>query len=203
METEDACDIYLSTTKDRCMSDMTDLDVGLPQLNTAVMETMFGGDKVSLYLEHNTTGDGLLHGESKGVKGFLPSLCVEKIPKFIDGSLVGKDMQDCINAFVIEHGEELLESLICDTIVGGASGGIGIPLCHSRGYKAIMGVVNHFLNSLVEQPLIDEMDKIEDAIASGAKKVFEWFDEKFHSDNKRCQWKKLYNKLGDTTMSIK
>jgi len=86
----------------------------------------------------------------------------------------GQCVQDCINGFIFEKGEGLLEQGACDYVTGGA----GSAFC-SKALPKILAPINDFVNKFIEKPIVEVADKIEDAVAGAAKKawsfVTHWF----------------------------
>ena len=81
-----------------------------------------------------------------------------------DQPLTGKDLQDCINEFLLEKGEDLLEQAACTYVTEGA----GAAFCDSYGFKAGQYVFNWVLNYVAEKPIVEVMDTLENAAVYGA-----------------------------------
>lgn len=86
----------------------------------------------------------------------------------------GQCVQDCINGFIFEKGEDLLEQGACDYVTGGA----GTAFC-SKVLPKILAPINDFVNKFIEKPIVEAADKVEDAVAGAAKKAWNFLTHWF------------------------
>jgi len=92
----------------------------------------------------------------------------------VHGNLTGQEVQDCINKCSFEYGEEQLEKWICDYATASFTGGLATFFCNSV-LGVILQPVNKFLNKFIEQPVINVVTKVEDAVQSIGSKIAHFF----------------------------
>lgn len=170
---ENACFQYVAVSSKFTDSQMQDDNSGVPQFGFATIMALFGGSQ-SLSQNWTSAGNKSLEGIPSCLKP-PPSACLGKIPALLNGSLTGKDLQDCANSALLECGEDVAEMALCTYLTAGA----GTAFCASNAGQAIFGFVNTFANHFIEKPIVAVADKLEDAAVSVAKKVSHWFSSLF------------------------
>jgi len=166
----DACEKYIYHSMNMTMADMQHETKGVPHFGSATIDAIYGGNMPGSPFHDSSRRLTLDDGNGKDW-GLVPKICKDVASDLTTGDMKGKMLQDCVNSFVIENGEALLEVWMCDALTGG----LGAALCHSKAFKAVTTVVNNFLNDFIEEPIIEVVDAIEDAVVSIAKKVGHWF----------------------------
>lgn len=129
---------------------LQNIETGVPALSSAISKVVYG-----------------LAGH-EGVNGH----CVSDV---LQQGITGRDLQNCVNEFIVTHGEFLLEQLACTSLTGG----VLAAFCSSSLFKAATGLVNSFANQYIERPIVHAMDFVEDSLAGIAKTCASWFSGLF------------------------
>ncbi len=132
---------------------------GFPSLSLGFVQGLFNST-TNCSSKATTSVNGSLHVSD------LPGLVCLGTKKLScpDTPLTGKDMQDCVNQFLLDQGEDLLEKAVCAYVTAGA----GAAFCESLAFKAGQYVFNKVLNYVIEKPIVEVMDSVEDAALSAA-----------------------------------
>lgn len=146
----DFCEAYIEVALSQPGSvtpdELADIENGVPHLSWAISRVVYNVD-----------------GEFNEINGCGAA--------DLKNGITGGVLQKCVNEFIIEHGEPVLEKAACVYL----SGGTLTPFCNSGLFKAAVGVVNNFANQYIEQPIVGFMDKVEDSLAGIAHKCASWF----------------------------
>jgi len=91
----------------------------------------------------------------------------------------GKDLQNCINECIIEIGTPMAEKYLCDAAVGYFSGGTATGLAKffcNHALSTVMEPINQFFEAHFEQPIVNIVDHVENAVASIGRAVTHFFN---------------------------
>ena len=170
----DDCEAYVSGSSQVTLAAMQDENTGVPQIGYAMIMSMYSRS-VPLHLSKNKTYMSQTRPAnwSHTLNCVSPLTCMTQvnIGKLAAGNLTGWDVNNCAIAIGIECGEDALEIAACTYLTAGA----GTALCKSKKGQAVFGVINSFVNKLIEKPIIEKVDSIEHGAIKAAKAVGHWF----------------------------
>lgn len=81
----------------------------------------------------------------------------------------GKCLRECIDSFIIEKGESVLEGALCVVLAGPES-----PFC-KKVLPMLMEPINHYINQKLEKIVIEKVDKTEQKVAKAVVKASKKF----------------------------
>lgn len=166
------CEAYVNASSTVTMSQMENTDTGFPRFGFAAIMALYSSP-------HTNTSEAARGEEAQGIpscfKGTPPDLCSASIPAILNGTLTGKDLQNCANAYLVQCSEDAIETGLCAFLTAGA----GSAFCASSTGQAVFGAINTFANHFIEKPIVEVADKIEDGAVSCVKKVAGWFGSLF------------------------
>jgi hypothetical protein len=162
LQSDADCEAYVNASSTVTMSQMEDTDTGFPRFGYAAIMALYSSPTAN-----NTAAQGI----PACWKGTPPDLCTASLPAILNGTLTGKDLQNCANAYLVQCSEDAIETGLCAYLTAGA----GTAFCASATGQAVFGAINTFANHFIEKPIVDVCDKIENGAVSCVKKVAGWF----------------------------
>lgn len=157
-DTEDACNSYLQSWE------------------SDVLQGLQGNVSGRLAVGDSDKTDFPTRGQIWSTAFGLMKNCVQVAEcEHIVQGMNGKEVQDCINKCMFEYGEEKLEQWACDCASETYTGGLADWFCNNA-LGVIMEPINKFINSYIEQPVIDACESVEDAVASAGHRIASFFN---------------------------
>lgn len=153
-ETEDACNSYLNSWKS-----------GGQRGNATGNLSASGSDKTPY------PSRGQVWSTTMGI--LKECIGVVECKDLVKG-MTGKEVQDCLTKCAFEYTEDKLEEWACDYASTQFTGGLADWFC-DNALGTIMQPINKFLNKYIEQPVVDVVEKVEDAVASVGRKIANFF----------------------------
>jgi hypothetical protein len=174
LQSDAACEAYVNASSTVTSPQMQDMDTGVPHFGYAAIMLFYSRNSLA-----NSTRNSLANSTSEGIpscfEGTPPSICTDSIPAILNGTLSGKDLQNCANAYLFECSEDAIETGLCAFLTAGA----GSAFCASPAGQAVFGVLNTFLNQYIEKPIVKIADSVEDGAVSCVKTAYHWFTSLF------------------------
>ena len=173
------CSTYVNASTQVTTPEMQDSDTGVPHFGYAATMLFYSASLAASdpnLLKSTPAGFNAIHvqGVPSCFKNLTtPSECKTGVAKIKTGTLTGKDLQNCGNAYAFQCGMKAVETGLCAYVSD--KGVVGKSFCESRAAEAIFGTVNNFANKYIEKPIVKIAAKIEDAAVSVAKHVGHWF----------------------------
>jgi len=166
-ESQEACEAYIATWQNKQA-----LKGNGTRANASAASPL-ESDKVS-FEDRGKTWSGVTHAllaKCVGIGGEHAELCPGWSDVLRDG-LTGKQLQDCINACLLEFGEEELEHMACEYALSETGPAAGV-ICEGIE-KFLLEPVNKFVNKYIEEPIVHACEKVEDAIGGALHKIGCW-----------------------------